>query len=104
MRNSSSMTKQRLPAMKADVSAMVYPPYPACPRWNFLAPRRIDGTNSFPLHKKKTEGGGFLGGSGCMALLGSGRSNRHYTPCVQCPLRRCSALRAFTADELSFVQ
>jgi CRP-like cAMP-binding protein len=39
-----------------------------------------------------------------MALLGNGRSNGHYTPCLQCPLRRCSALRAFTADELSFVQ
>ena len=39
-----------------------------------------------------------------MALLGNGRSNGQYTPCVQCPLRRCRALRAFTADELSFVQ
>ena len=39
-----------------------------------------------------------------MALLGNGRSNGHYTPCVQCPLRRCAALRAFSADELSFVQ
>jgi CRP/FNR family transcriptional regulator len=39
-----------------------------------------------------------------MVLLGNGRSNGPYTPCVQCPLRRCTALRPFTADELSFVQ
>ena len=37
-------------------------------------------------------------------ILGNGRPNGQYTPCAQCPLRRCSALRAFTADELAFVQ
>jgi CRP/FNR family transcriptional regulator, anaerobic regulatory protein len=37
-------------------------------------------------------------------ILGNGRPNGQYTPCAQCPLRRCSALRAFTAAELAFVQ
>jgi CRP/FNR family transcriptional regulator, anaerobic regulatory protein len=37
-------------------------------------------------------------------ILGNGRPNGQYTPCAQCPLRRCSALRPFTADELAFVQ
>jgi CRP/FNR family transcriptional regulator, anaerobic regulatory protein len=39
-----------------------------------------------------------------MAIMGNGRSNGQYTPCLQCPLRRCTALREFTAEELSFVQ
>lgn len=33
-------------------------------------------------------------------ILGNG----HITPCAQCPLRRCTALRAFTPEELAFVQ
>ena len=37
-------------------------------------------------------------------ILGNGRPNGHITPCAQCPLRRCTALRAFTPEELAFVQ
>ncbi|MFA6264296.1 MAG: Crp/Fnr family transcriptional regulator [Pseudolabrys sp.] len=38
-------------------------------------------------------------------ILGNARSNgRHITPCEQCPLRPLPCLRAFTPDEVSFVQ
>jgi CRP/FNR family transcriptional regulator, anaerobic regulatory protein len=37
-------------------------------------------------------------------ILGNGRPNGQYTLCAQCPLRRCEALRAFTPEELAFVQ
>jgi CRP/FNR family transcriptional regulator, anaerobic regulatory protein len=37
-------------------------------------------------------------------IIGNGRSNGQHTACVQCPLRRCAALRAFSTDELVFVQ
>lgn len=37
-------------------------------------------------------------------ILGNGRTNGGYTPCEKCPLRQCSALRAFTPDELAFVK
>jgi CRP-like cAMP-binding protein len=36
-------------------------------------------------------------------IIGNGRSNGHYTPCTQCPLRRCGTLRQFTPDELAFM-
>ena len=39
-----------------------------------------------------------------MTSMGNGRSTGQYTPCLQCPLRRCTALREFTPEELSFVQ
>ena len=37
-------------------------------------------------------------------IIGNGRSNGQHTSCAQCPLRRCAALRAFSPDELAFVQ
>ena len=37
-------------------------------------------------------------------IIGNGRPNGQQTPCAQCPLRRCKALREFTAEELAFVQ
>lgn len=36
--------------------------------------------------------------------LGSGRPNGHGTPCEACPLRKRDSLRAFTPEELAFVQ
>ena len=36
-------------------------------------------------------------------IIGNGHSNGHYTPCTQCPLRRCGTLRQFTAEELAFM-
>lgn len=39
-----------------------------------------------------------------MMIMGNGRSNGHYTPCEQCPLRKRSNLREFTPDELAFVK
>ena len=33
-----------------------------------------------------------------------GRSNGHFTPCAQCPLRLLPTLRKFTPEELAFVQ
>jgi CRP/FNR family transcriptional regulator, anaerobic regulatory protein len=37
-------------------------------------------------------------------IVGQARANGHYTPCAQCPLRRCKALRPFDDDELAFVK
>ena len=37
-------------------------------------------------------------------IVGNGRPNGHITPCEQCPLRRRTNLREFTAEELSFVK
>ena len=37
-------------------------------------------------------------------VIVNGRANGHITPCAQCPLRHCAALRKFTAEELDFVQ
>ena len=37
-------------------------------------------------------------------ILGNERPDGHFTPCEQCPLRRRSNLREFTAEELSFVK
>ena len=37
-------------------------------------------------------------------ILGNGRPDGYFTPCGQCPLRRRSNLREFTAEELSFVK
>jgi CRP/FNR family transcriptional regulator, anaerobic regulatory protein len=38
-------------------------------------------------------------------IVGNGRLNGHaYTPCEQCPLRKRSCLREFSADELEFVK
>ena len=37
-------------------------------------------------------------------ILGNGRPNGQYTPCEQCPLRRCEALREFSPEELAFVK
>ena len=37
-------------------------------------------------------------------IIGTGRTNGHYTPCTQCPLRRCGTLRQFTPDELAFMR
>jgi len=38
-------------------------------------------------------------------MIGNDRQNGHgVTPCEQCPLRQCSCLRAFSADELNFVK
>jgi CRP/FNR family transcriptional regulator, anaerobic regulatory protein len=36
-------------------------------------------------------------------IVGQARANGHYTPCAQCPLRHCKALRPFNAEELAFV-
>src|SRR4026207_1433707 len=37
-------------------------------------------------------------------ILGNGRPTAQLTPCELCPLRKRSGLRAFTAEELQFVQ
>jgi CRP/FNR family transcriptional regulator len=37
-------------------------------------------------------------------IVGNGKPNRPITPCEECPLRACSCLREFTADELAFVK
>ena len=37
-------------------------------------------------------------------IVGNGRPNGAYTPCEQCPLRRRTNLREFTAEELGFVK
>ena len=37
-------------------------------------------------------------------IVGNGRPNGNYTPCEQCPLRKRPVLRAFTPEELAFVQ
>ena len=37
-------------------------------------------------------------------ILGNGHPNGHCTSCENCPLRRCPALREFTAEELAFVK
>jgi len=37
-------------------------------------------------------------------IVGNGRPNGHITPCEQCPLRRRTNLREFTAEELGFVK
>lgn len=37
-------------------------------------------------------------------IVGNGRPNGHYTPCEQCPLRKRTTLRQFTADELAFIK
>lgn len=37
-------------------------------------------------------------------IVGNGRPTGQYTPCEQCPLRKRSTLREFTADELAFVK
>src|SRR4029079_5635862 len=37
-------------------------------------------------------------------IVGNNRSNGHITPCEQCPLRKRSCLREFSAEELSFVK
>lgn len=39
-----------------------------------------------------------------MIVGAAGRQNGQYTYCEQCPLRRRSSLRPFTADELAFVR
>jgi CRP-like cAMP-binding protein len=42
------------------------------------------------------------GGAG--VIIGNTKSNNHFTPCEQCPLRGRSFLRVFSADELAFVK
>lgn len=37
-------------------------------------------------------------------IMGTVRAGGHITPCEQCPLRRRSSLREFSADELAFVK
>jgi CRP-like cAMP-binding protein len=37
-------------------------------------------------------------------IVGTGRPNGHITPCEQCPLRRRTNLREFTAEELGFIK
>jgi CRP/FNR family transcriptional regulator, anaerobic regulatory protein len=37
-------------------------------------------------------------------IIEAGRSNGHFTPCDQCPLRRRPSLREFSAEELAFVK
>ena len=37
-------------------------------------------------------------------IVGNGRTNGHFTPCEQCPLRALPCLRPFTAEELAFVK
>src|SRR5215831_2184810 len=37
-------------------------------------------------------------------IIEAGRSNRYFTPCDQCPLRRRPSLREFSAEELAFVK
>ena len=37
-------------------------------------------------------------------IVGNGRPSGHITPCEQCPLRKRTTLREFTADELAFVK
>jgi CRP/FNR family transcriptional regulator, anaerobic regulatory protein len=36
-------------------------------------------------------------------IVGQKRGNGHYTPCAQCPLRHCRALRPFNVEELAFI-
>jgi CRP/FNR family transcriptional regulator len=42
--------------------------------------------------------------AGLGMIVGNNRSNHHVTPCEQCPLRKRSCLREFSAEELSFVK
>jgi CRP/FNR family transcriptional regulator, anaerobic regulatory protein len=41
---------------------------------------------------------------GLPMIIEAGRSNGHFTPCDQCPLRRRPSLREFSAEELAFVK
>jgi CRP/FNR family transcriptional regulator, anaerobic regulatory protein len=52
---------------------------------------------------KKTHGSHFFIEADTRMIVGNGRSNGHYTPCAQCPLRQRPCLREFSADELAFV-
>ncbi len=37
-------------------------------------------------------------------IVGNGKPNGQYTPCEQCPLRKRSSLREFSAEEIAFVK
>ncbi len=37
-------------------------------------------------------------------IVGNGKPNGQYTPCEQCPLRKRSSLRKFSAEEIAFVK